>query len=158
MKQKITRLLLMSAILCSTFTMNAQVKSLEKYADTKDVAYVYVSKAMLNMIGNLATPEVPGFNMSETIQKLTAVQVITSENKKVSAKIKTDIAGIISKEKYELLMQVDDEESKVRIYYQEGKSSSSIVMVIDEDGSLTVVAFTGKFTNDDVKKMVKKTK
>ena len=40
----------------ASLTANAQVKAFEKYADMKNVSYVYISKYMLGMAGKVATP------------------------------------------------------------------------------------------------------
>ena len=47
MKQKMTRTLLCIMVAMASLTVNAQVKAFEKYADMKNVSYVYISKYML---------------------------------------------------------------------------------------------------------------
>ncbi len=49
MKQIIIRTLLCAIVAMASLTVNAQVKAFEKYADMKNVSYVYISKYMLGM-------------------------------------------------------------------------------------------------------------
>lgn len=155
MRKIISRTLILALImLLGTLAANAQVKSLEKYADMKNVTYVFISKAMLGMAQKATTPSVPGMEMKKVMPKLSGIQIITSENKLASAKMKSDVADIIRKEKYEVLMQVDDDGEKVRIYHQEGKTQSAIIMITEADKELTIIAFSGKFSLNDVKGMV----
>ena len=62
MKQIIIKTLLSIVVALGSLTANAQVKAFEKYADTKNVSYVYISKYMLSMAGKNATPSVPGID------------------------------------------------------------------------------------------------
>ena len=152
MRKNISRTLIFALImLLGTFAANAQVKSLEKYADMKNVTYVYISKAMLGMAQKATTPSVPGM---EVMPKLSGIQIISSENKTTSSKMKADVADIIKKEKYEVLMQVDDDGEKVRIYHHEGKTQSAIIMITEADHELGIIAFSGKFSLNDVKGMI----
>lgn len=134
---------------------NAQVKEFEKFADTKNVTYVFISKFMLNMAGKTNTPSVPGVDTKSLMNKLTGIQIITSENKAASARLKTDAQSVVKQGKYELLMQVDEDGQKVRIYHREDKKQSAVVMMADEDEELTIIVFSGTFTLDDVLRMTK---
>ena len=155
MRKIITRILTLALIMTLTsFAANAQVKSLEKYADMKNVTYVYISKAMIGMAQKMSAPSVPGMEMKKVMPKLTGIQIISSDNKSANAKLKAEVADIIKKEKYEVLMQVDDDGEKVRIYLHEGKTQSAIIMLTEAEKEVTIIAFTGKFSLDDVKGMI----
>ena len=134
-------------------TANAQVKEFERYSDTKNVTYVYISKFMLQMAGKTTTPSVPGVNLNNIMNKLTGIQIITAEEKNAAARLKTETLGLMKNGKYELLMQVDEDEEKVRIFHKEGKQQSVIVMLTEETDQTTIIVFSGKFTMDDVMKM-----
>ena len=140
------------ALLC--LTASAQVKEFEKYADTKNVTYVYISKYMIGMVGKMAT--MPGVDISSLSNKLSAIQIITSDDKAAGTKLKKEVQNILSNGKYEKLMQINEDDSKVNIYHSEGKEQSAVVMISDGDGSVTVMVFSGKFSLDDVTKMTKK--
>ena len=153
MKQIIIKNLLGIMVVLCSLTANAQVKAFEKYADAKNVTYVYISKYMLSMAGKNATPSVPGVDIKTLAGKLTGIQIINTENKAAQAKLKNDVKGIISRDKYELLMQMNEDDSKVNIYHCIAKQQSAVVMQVEDKEELTLMVFSGKFTLDDVMKM-----
>lgn len=155
MKQTIIRTLLCAVVAMASLTVNAQVKAFEKYADMKNVSYVYISKYMLGMASKSAMPSVPGVDMKSMISKLTGIQIISSEEKAARTKLKNEVKGILARDKYEVLMQIREDDSKVDIYHCIGKQQSVVVMLTDEDDSTTVMVFSGHFTMDDVMKMTK---
>ena len=156
MKQTIIRTLLCAVVAMASLNANAQVKAFEKYADMKNVSYVYISKYMLGMAGKVATPAaVPGVDMMALASKLTGLQIITSGEKTARAKLKSDVKELLARDKYEVLMQIRDEGSKVDIYHCIGKQQSVVVMIVDDEGEATVMVFSGHFTMDDVMKMTK---
>ena len=153
MKKRTIQTLIALALLLTSLQANAQVKEFEKYSDTKNVTYVYISKFMLGMAGKQATPSVAGVNTKSIMNKLSGIQIITSEDKTAAARLKSDTQDIVKRGKFERLMQVDEEGEKVRIYHCEGKKQSAVVMQVEEKDELTVIVFSGKFTLDDVMKM-----
>ena len=153
MKQIIIKTLLGIMVVLCSLTANAQVKAFEKYADAKNVTYVYISKYMLSMAGKNATPSVPGVDIKTLAGKLTGIQIINTENKAAQAKLKNDVKGIISRDKYELLMQMNEDDSRVNIYHHITKQQSAVVMQVEDKEELTLMVFSGKFTLDDVMKM-----
>jgi len=155
MKQQMIRILLCAVVAMASLTVNAQVKAFEKYADMKNVSYVYISKYMLGMASKTATPSVPGVDMKSLFSKLTGIQIVSSEEKTARTKLRNDVKDIFVRDKYEVLMQMREDDSKVDIYHCVGKQQSVVVMLTDEDDSTTVMIFSGNFTLDDVMKMAK---
>lgn len=155
MKQKMIRTLLCIMVAMASLTVNAQVKAFEKYADMKNVSYVYISKYMLRMASNSSMPSVPGVDTKSLASKLTGIQIISTEEKPARAKLKNDVKDILAHDKYEVLMQMREDGDKVDIYHCVGKQQSVVVMLMDEDDSATVMIFSGNFTLDDVMKMTK---
>ena len=155
MKQQMIRTLLCAVVAMASLTVNAQVKAFEKYADMKNVSYVYISKYMLGMASKAATPSVPGVDMKSLFSKLTGIQIVSSEEKTARTKLRNDVKDILSHDKYEVLMQMREDDSKVDIYHCVGKQQSVVVMLMEEDDSATVMIFSGHFTLDDVMKMAK---
>ena len=155
MKQKMIRTLLCIMVAMASLTVNAQVKAFEKYADMKNVSYVYISKYMLGMASKTSMPSVPGVDTKSLASKLTGIQIISSEEKTARVKLKNDVQDILAHDKYEVLMQIREDGDKVDIYHCVGKQQSVVVMLMDEDDSATVMIFSGNFTLDDVMKMTK---
>lgn len=154
MKQTIIKSLLCVVVALSSLTVNAQVKAFEKYADMKNVSYVYISKHMLGLAGKVSTPAaIPGVNTKALASKLTGIQIISSEHKATQAKLKSDVKAFMAKDKYELLMQMNEDDSKVNIFHHVGKQLSAVIMQVEEDDEMTIIVFSGKFTLDDVMKM-----
>ena len=153
MKQTIIKALLCVVVALSSLTANAQVKAFEKYADMKDVSYVYISKFMLGMVGKQATPQVPGVDVKSLASKLSGIQIIHADSKSAQTKLKNDVKALIAKDKYELLMQMNEDNSKVNIYHHIGKQQSVVAMQVDEKDDVTIMVFSGKFTLEDVMKM-----
>ena len=155
MKTIAIRIILCVAMMMLSLQANAQVKEFEKYADTKNVTYVFISKYMLRMVGKASYPSVPGVNTQSIMNKLNGIQIISSEEETATARLKTETQSIIKQGKYELLMQVDENDEKVRIYHREGKQQSAVVMMADEDGEFSVIVFSGTFTLEDVMTLTK---
>ena len=155
MKQKMIRTLLCIMVAMASLTINAQVKAFEKYADMKNVSYVYISKYMLGMASKASMPSVPGVDTKSLASKLTGIQIVSSEEKTARAKLRNDVKDILARDKYEVLMQIREDGDKVDIYHCVGKQQSVVVMLMDEDDSATVMIFSGHFTMDDVMKMTK---
>ena len=153
MKQAIIKVLLGMVIVMSGLTANAQVKAFDKYADMKNVTYVFISKHMLAMTGKSAPPSVPGIDTKTLAGKLTGIQIITSENETAQKKLKNDVKSIMTKDKYELLMQMNEDDNKVNIYYLVDRQQSAVVMLIEDGDEVTVMVFSGEFTLEDVMKM-----
>ena len=153
MKQIIIKAFLCVVAALSSLTANGQVRAFEKYADMKNVSYVYISKYMLGMAGKTATPHVPGIDIKTLAGKLTGIQIISSEHKGAQAKLKNDIRTILSKDKYELLMQMNEDDDKVNIFHHVDKQQSAVIMQIEDGEEMTILVFSGKFTLDDVMKM-----
>jgi thioredoxin-related protein len=153
MKQVIIKVLLCIVVALGCLTANAQVKAFEKYADTKNVTYVFISKYMLSMAGKNAAPSVPGIDTKTLAGKLTGIQIITSVDNATQKKLKNDVKSIMAKDKYELLMQMNEDDNKVNIFHHVDKQQSAVIMLVEGDDNTTVMVFSGKFTLDDVMKM-----
>ena len=155
MKQIIIKTLIGIMVATCSLNANAQVKAFEKYADMKNVTYVYISKYMLGMAGKMATPSVPGVDIKTLAGKLTGIQIISTENKAAQAKLKNDVKGILARDKYELLMQMNEDGDRVNIYHHIAKQQSAVVMQVEDNEEVTLMVFSGKFTLEDVMKMAK---
>ena len=153
MKQIIIKTLLCVVMAAGCLTANAQVKAFEKYADMKNVTYVFISKYMLGMAGKNATPSVPGVDVKTLLNKLTGIQIISSENKAARTKLRNDVSAMMAKDKYEVLMQMNENDSKVNIFHSIDKKQSAVVMLVEDNNEVTVMVFSGKFTLEDVMKL-----
>ncbi len=155
MKHMVFKTIFVLAMALMSLQANAQVKEFEKYADTKNVTYVYISKFMLKLAGAKASPSLPGVNTKSLMDKLDAIQIISAEEKLAALKLKADTRDIVKRGKYGLLLQVNEDDEKVDIYYSVDKRHGIVVMLVEEDDEVNVIVFSGKFTLDDVLRMTK---
>ena len=153
MKQIIIKTLLCMVMAAGCLNANAQVKAFEKYADMKNVTYVFISKYMFGMAGRNVTPSVPGKDTQTLLNKLTGIQIISSENKVARTKLRDDVKAMMTKGKYEVLMQMNEDDSKVNIFHSINRQQSAVVMLIEDSDEVTVMVFSGKFTLEDVMKL-----
>lgn len=153
MKETIRKTILCAMLTLVGIAANAQVKEFERYSNAKNMTYVYISSYMLNLAGKTAAPSLPGVNTKALMGKLSGIQIISSDDPKASARLKSNTQAFVGNERYELLMQVDEDSEKVRIYYRKSKHQSVVVMMSDKDGEVSVIVFSGSFTLDDVMKL-----
>lgn len=153
MKETIRKTILCAMLTLVGIAANAQVKEFERYSNAKNMTYVYISSYMLNLAGKAAAPSMPGVNTKALMGKLSGIQIISSDDPKASARLKSNTQAFVGNERYELLMQVDEDSEKVRIYYRKSKHQSVVVMMSDKDGEVSVIVFSGSFTLDDVMKL-----
>ena len=154
---------MIKTILCAvmaltTLNAHAQVKAFEKYSDMNGITYVYISKAMLSALSGRLNkmPSMPNVDAQVLVNKLSAIQLIHAEKNDMRAKLRSEVQGIVKKDKYELLMQVKEDGNKADIYQNIGPQQSAVVMLTEEKDGVTAIVFSGKFTTEDVMKMVKK--
>ena len=158
MKKIMIKTILCTVMALTCLNAQAQVKAFEKYSDMNGITYVYISKAMLSAISGRLNkmPSMPNVDAQVLVNKLSAIQLIHAEKNDMRAKLRSDVQGIVKKDKYELLMQVKEDSNKADIYQNIGPQQSAVVMLVEEKDGVTAVVFSGKFTTEDVMKMVKK--
>ena len=150
--------ILFAVMALTTLNAHAQVKAFEKYSDMNGITYVYISKAMLSAISSKlnSMPSMPNVNAQALASKMSGIQLIHAEKNNMRAKLRSEVQSIVKQNKYELLMQVKEDNNKADIYQNIGPQQSAVVMLVEEKDGVTAVVFSGKFTTEDVMKMVKK--
>ena len=158
MKKIMIKTILCTVMALTCLNAQAQVKAFEKYSDMNGITYVYISKAMLSAISGRLNkmPSMPNVDAQVLVNKLSAIQLIHAEKNDMRTKLRSEVQGIVKKDKYELLMQVKEDGNKADIYQNIGPQQSAVVMLVEEKDGVTAVVFSGKFTTEDVMKMVKK--
>ncbi len=158
MKKIMIKTILCTVMALTCLNAHAQVKAFEKYSDMNGITYVYISKAMLSAISGRLNkmPSMPNVDAQVLVNKLSAIQLIHAEKNDMRTKLRSEVQGIVKKDKYELLMQVKEDGNKADIYQNIGPQQSVVAMLVEENDGVTAVVFSGKFTTEDVMKMVKK--
>lgn len=149
MKRYIRQIIAILVLAMASLNVRAQTNPFDKFADSKDVTYVYISEAMLKLIGTEAIPSINGVDIDEISGKLKSIQIITSE-KTTKESLKSEAMSIIKKEVYEKLLQISEPDNKVDIYFKDGKKNSIIVMVNGEKNQTVLIVFSGTFTTSTI--------
>lgn len=137
----------------TSINAQAQKNPFDKFSDYKDVTYIFISEAMLKLVGTTAIPSIDGIDINEIGSKLKSIQIITSE-KSTKNSLKSEAMSIIKKESYEKLIQVSEKDNKVDIYFKDGKKNSIIVMINDEKDDTVLIVFSGEFGMANIAKML----
>lgn len=153
MKTIITNILLAIMLMMTSINAQAQKNPFDKFSDYEDVTYIFISEAMLKLVGTTAIPSIDGIDINEIGSKLKSIQIITSE-KCTKNSLKSEAMSIIKKESYEKLIQISEKDNKVDIYFKDGKKNSIIVMVNDEKDDTVLIVFSGEFGMANIAKML----
>lgn len=153
MKTIITNFILAIMLMMTSINAQAQKNPFDKFSDYEDVTYIFISEAMLKLVGTTAIPSIDGIDINEIGSKLKSIQIITSE-KCTKNSLKSEAMSIIKKESYEKLIQVSEKDNKVDIYFKDGKKNSIIVMVNDEKDDTVLIVFSGEFGMANIAKML----
>ena len=153
MKTIIANILLAIMLMMTSINAQAQKNPFDKFSDYEDVTYIFISEAMLKLVGTTAIPSIDGIDINEIGSKLKSIQIITSE-KHTKNSLKSEAMSIIKKESYEKLIQVSEKDNKVDIYFKDGKKNSIIVMINGEKDDTVLIVFSGEFRMANIDKML----
>ncbi len=128
-----------------------------KYSDEKNVSAVYISPSMFRLMGSIPDIDMPDgdINLSPYIKEMSGMYLIDSENPKINEALAADAQKMISKGKYELLMEAKDDGERVRIYIvPEGEFITSFVMTATEPDECVFISIEGKLLKKDLEKLL----
>ncbi len=128
-----------------------------KYSDEKNVSAVYISPSMFRLMGSIPEIDMPDgdINLSPYIKEMSGMYLIDSENPKINEALAADAQKMISKGKYELLMEAKDDGERVRIYIvPEGEFITSFVMTATEPDECVFISIEGKLLRKDLEKLL----
>lgn len=133
-----------------------------KYSDTEGVSAVYISPAMFRLIGKLPELNVEvgdGGNMdlAPLIRTFTGFYMLDMENASVGRELLKEVDSMISKGRYELLMEVKDDGDTIRIYTAgSDKTIESIVFIATEPDGTQFMCLDGTMNRSDVESLIAK--
>ncbi len=128
-----------------------------KYSDEKNVSAVYISPSIFKLMGSIPDIDMPDgdVNLSPYIKEMSGMYLIDSENPKINEALAADAQKMISKGRYELLMEAKDDGERVRIYIvPDGESITSFVMTATEPGECVFISIEGKMLRKDLEKLL----
>ena len=145
-------------ILCSlffNFSLKAQNSFFEKVADMPGVTSVSISPKMFELMKGNTGLDSEKLHIDNITEKLTSMQILSAEDKSAIDVLRKETAHINSKNGYEELLRVKDDDEKVFIYSKNiKKDENEYVLLVDEKEEFTVVMFSGNLTIDELKSIM----
>lgn len=131
-----------------------------KYAGSKGVTAVYISPAMFKIIGKLPdmqmqTADGSSVNIAPLVSSFEGFYMLDISDQKAVSILSQEISSMVSKGRYELLMEVNDEGERLHIYTSGNEQIiESFVFTASEGGTLQFICIDGKMKRSDVEKLI----
>lgn len=132
---------------------SAQIANLfDRYSDTKGVTSVYISKAMIRMMPDIATN---GLDINGVAEKINSIRILSTDN--MMTKMDKELAAEIKKDSYEILLSAKDGGEKTVIYLKtDANGVNDYLIVAQEPDELSIILISGTLTPADIQNMNKK--
>lgn len=134
-------------------TADAQNKIFSKYADMDNVEYICITKSMLKLLGN-SSATINGVHIDGITNAINVVLIITSRDESAKATMKADYKTLSADRNYEMLMQVKDNGERVTTLLNTANVMKEVVMYIDGPDEQIFIVMTGKFTDEQLAKLL----
>ena len=156
------RFILLIVMLLSVTIVSAQEGKnvYNKYSGYKDVSAVYISPAMFKMIGNLPELAVDNGNggkmdIAPLIKTFKGFYLLDISEKSVINSINKDVADMLNTGKYEMLMELKDEEDIMQIFTAGNETVIDSFVFKAEDGeSLQFICIDGAMERSEIEKLM----
>ena len=129
----------------------------QKYSGAEGVSAVYISPAMFRMIGKIPDLQTGdgSVNLAPVIQSLSGFYLLSSENKDINARLRTETDKLLRSGSYEMLMEVKDSGETVGMYtVGDEKTITSFLMIAEDGDELTFMCLDGKMNRNDVENLI----
>lgn len=148
-----------AAAVCLTLDAGAQTKDFEKFANIKGVEYVHVNKGMVEQAAQKGESirhgdyVVIGDDSGDILRQVDDVKVFSCKAGKAAEKLKKEALALLKNEKFQSLIDVNEEGNKVKIYQShEGGKTQNVVFIEDEEDQETLlILIDGTF---DIAKLI----
>ena len=123
-----------------------------KYSDCEGVSAVYISPAMFRMMGSLPLEEmVDGQDLAPLIKSMKGFYLIEVSDGDIAESVSAEVQRMLSTQTYELLMEVKDEGSTVKMMsVTEGDYVKSFVMLSQEACETVFICLDGDILKSDL--------
>ena len=132
-----------------------------KYSDQEGVSAVYISPAMFKLMGqlpdiNVETADGKKMDMAPLVRSFSGFYMLSFEKKSAaSAELYKEVTSLVNKGNFELLMEVKDDGSTIRMYtLGDEKVVSSFVCIINEEDETMFFSLEGSMNRSDVEKLI----
>lgn len=141
--------------LCSVFSYGQQ-SFFDKYAEMDGVTSVYITKSMLSLFPKGQT-NVNGINIGDISSRLDNIQILSSDEPDIIAKLRKETSDINTKNGYEELMRIRDDGEKTTIYFRDKKNKKTeFILITDEKDELTIISIVGELTLQEIQGIINK--
>ena len=132
-----------------------------KYSDQEGVSAVYISPAMFKLMGqlpdiNIETADGKKMDMAPLVRSFSGFYMLSFEKKSAaSAELYKEVTSMVNKGNFELLMEVKDDGSTIRMYtLGDEKVVSSFVCIINEEDETMFFSLEGSMNRSDLEKLI----
>jgi hypothetical protein len=158
--KKIITITLMLLLTVGAFAQEGK-RLYNKYSDQEGVSAVYISPAMFKLIGqlpdiNVETADGKKMDMAPLIRSFSGFYMLNFENKSaLSAELYKEVTAMVNKSNFELLMEVKEAGSTIRMYtLGDEKVVNSFVCIINEDDQTMFFCLEGTMNRSDLEKLM----
>lgn len=132
-----------------------------KYSDQDGVSAVYISPAMFRLMGqlpdiNIESADGRKMDMAPLVRSFSGFYMLSFEKESAaSAELYKEVTAMVDKGNFDLLMEVKDNGSTVRMYtLGDEKVVNSFVCIMNEDSQTTFFCLEGSMVRSDLEKFM----
>ncbi len=156
------RIIILAVLLLSATIASAQEgKNIyNRYSGGKGVSAVYISPSMFKIIGKLPDLEMEtadgnSMNLAPLISSFQGFYMLDISNPTTVSAINQDVASMISKGRYELMMEVKDEGETLQIYTSGNeKIIESFIFIASDGESVQFICIDGEMNRSEIEKLI----
>lgn len=127
-----------------------------RYSGGEGVSAVYISPSMFKLIGKLPDLEVEeGVDLAPLIRTFEGFYMLDISDASAIVSLRKDVGAMVSKGRYELMMEVKDEGDNMNIYTAgDDKVIKSFIFVNTDGDSMQFICIDGAMNRSDVEKLI----
>lgn len=133
-----------------------------KYSDSEGVSAVYISPSMFKIIGKLPEMEVEvgdgeTMDIAPLVRSFSGFYLLDIEDNSLASELRTEVNSMIGKGSYEMLMEMKDSGTTVRIYTAgDEKTIESFIFLASEGDEAQFICLEGSMNRKDVEELIAK--
>lgn len=156
------RIIILAVVLLSATIASAQEGKnvYNKYSGNEGVSAVYISPSMFKIIGKLpdlemTTDDGNSMNLAPLISSFQGFYMLDISNKTIASAIKQDVASMVSKGKYELMMEMKDKGETLQVYTSGNeKVIQNFVFIASNGDTAQFISIEGEMKRSDIEKLI----
>lgn len=127
-----------------------------RYSGGEGISAVYISPSMFKLIGKLPDLEVEeGVDLAPLIRTFEGFYMLDISDASAIASLRKDVGTMVSKGRYELMMEVKDGGDNMDIYTAgDDKVIKSFIFVNTDGDSMQFICIDGAMNRSDVEKLI----